>query len=446
MEDNPYRAILLFHGPLNYRKPITTSRILIMKKKDWVALIESGYQLEGSDQVWLENVLDKATPLFDRGDWSTIINYRFTPTTVNIDHVVTQGPSQLVKNIFNTSLSWSQDAVDIIYRGSPTVVSLSTLVFPRFPIHHTDFLHAAQGSMSDILGIWTHTGIGSGLKICRTFSSSVTPTQIERRLWPLAASHLAAGLRLRTFAHDFSFDDARVEAILDPNGKVHEAREGATELSVRESLRETVRRIEYLRSRAGRSDPDKAMNTWEALVQGRWSLVDKFDTDQRRYVVAIKNDPAHPDPRGLSEQERQVAEYTGLGRSSKEISYILGISPSAVTNCTARAQSKLGLSSRTELATFFSPGGLRAKLAEISIAGEQFLVGAYPLINEKLISSLTDAERTILIYLIAGSTNSDIAQRRKTSSRTVANQVQSIFNKLRVRSRGELAAQLQNAT
>ncbi|MCE7915873.1 MAG: hypothetical protein DYH15_14715 [Nitrosomonas sp. PRO4] len=44
---------------------------------------------------------------------------------------------------------------------------------------------------------------------------------------------------------------------------------------------------------------------------------------------------------------------------------------------------------------------------------------------------------------MAGSTNADIAQRRGSSEYTIANQVQSIFRKLSVRSRGELVAKLQ---
>lgn len=44
--------------------------------------------------------------------------------------------------------------------------------------------------------------------------------------------------------------------------------------------------------------------------------------------------------------------------------------------------------------------------------------------------------------MIGGSTNADIAERRGASERTVANQVQSIFHKLNVRSRGELVARL----
>lgn len=186
------------------------------------------------------------------------------------------------------------------------------------------------------------------------------------------------------------------------------------------------------------------MNSWEGLVEGRWSLVDQYDTDGRRFMIAVKNDPEFPDPRGLTMRERQVAEFVGIGQMNKQISYTLGISQSPVSNCTVNAQQKSGLASRTELATFFSPSGVRARLAEISIAGETLLVGDFPLINVRCVDGLTEAERSVLACLLAGSTNSDIARRRKTSDRTIANQIQSIFHKLGVSYRSELAVKLQH--
>jgi DNA-binding NarL/FixJ family response regulator len=142
--------------------------------------------------------------------------------------------------------------------------------------------------------------------------------------------------------------------------------------------------------------------------------------------------------------ERAVSEFVGLGRSTKEIGYILGVSNSAVTNMTAKAQAKLGLGSRAELAAFFAPAGLRAKLAEVAVSGERLLVGAYPLVDKRTVEKLTDAEREVVAHLITGSTNSDIAHRRRTSESTVANQIHAIYVKLGVRSRAELAARLHN--
>jgi DNA-binding CsgD family transcriptional regulator len=186
------------------------------------------------------------------------------------------------------------------------------------------------------------------------------------------------------------------------------------------------------------------MAAWEGLVSGRWSLIDRFDSDQRRFVVAVRNDPQFPDPRGLSQRERQVAEYAGLGRSAKEIAYLLGVSAASVENSLRRVQAKLGLGSRVELTAFFSPQGIRAQLARVVVADDVLLIGATPQLDETQLSGLTVAERGVLALLIAGSTNNDIAKRRATSPNTVANQVQTIFRKFDARSRGELLAHLND--
>ena len=414
-----------------------------MKPKDWVALIEAGYSLEGNEEAWLKRVLDQAAPLFDRGWWPGLYTYRFTPTTLVLDDAVTHGPKNL-RHILQESLKTKPEAIDLVYRSGSQIASMSELVFSRFPEQRAVMRRVTSGLFRDCLGIKAFTGQGRGLFISLQFFKSIIPTALERKRWPLAVSHLGAGLRLRALTESLTLDASSVEGIFDSGGKLYEAREQAKEASARDTLRNAIRRIDHIRTRAGRSDPDKAMAAWEGLVQGRWSLVDHFDTDRRRFVVAIKNDPTYPDPRGLTMRERQVAEFVGLGHSSKEISYTLGVSHSAVTNCTARAQSKLGLSSLAELAAFFAPSGLRAKLAEVAIQGENLLVGTYPLMNEDRVEGLTDAERAVLAHLVAGSTNSDIAQRRNTSEYTVANQIKSIFQKLEVCSRSELVARLQS--
>ena len=56
-----------------------------------------------------------------------------------------------------------------------------------------------------------------------------------------------------------------------------------------------------------------------------------------------------------------------LEGASTKADIVLGLD----TNLTAEAQAKLGLSSRAELAAFFAPCGLRAKLAEVAISGEK---------------------------------------------------------------------------
>ena len=110
-------------------------------------------------------------------------------------------------------------------------------------------------------------------------------------------------------------------------------------------------------------------------------------------------------------RERQVAAYAGLGRSAKEISYLLGAPAASVENSLRRAQAKLGLQSRVELTDFFAPRSLRAHVAEIAVGNETLLVGSMPLLDETKLVGLSPAERHVLALVIAGSTDHDIAKR-----------------------------------
>lgn len=254
------------------------------------------------------------------------------------------------------------------------------------------------------------------------------------------AAHVGAGLRLRTALERAG--GAAEEAVLDPAATLHDAQGPARSPRARDVLRRAVLDRERARTRAQRSDPDHALALWEGLVAGRWSLVDRFDGDGKRFVVARPNAPDFGHPRGLTPRERLVAEYLGTGRSVKEISYLLGIGAPAVSNAIARAATRLGLRGRVELALFFAPTGLRARLAEIELLGERLAAGTTPPVDAAQLAGLTEAEREIALDLVHGWTNQAIAARRETSPLTIETQCKAIYAKLGVHSRVELAARL----
>lgn len=78
-------------------------------------------------------------------------------------------------------------------------------------------------------------------------------------------------------------------------------------------------------------------------------MVDWFDTDGRRFVLAIPNPPSVIDPRGLSERESQVVTYAVLGQSNKMIAYRLGLSTSRVSTLLRSSMRKLGFRTRSQL-------------------------------------------------------------------------------------------------
>jgi DNA-binding CsgD family transcriptional regulator len=78
----------------------------------------------------------------------------------------------------------------------------------------------------------------------------------------------------------------------------------------------------------------------------------------------------------------------------------------------------------------------------VQIGGVELVVLSFPAAPATLPADLSAAEREVLRWLLRGETNAQVAARRQTAVRTAANQVASIFRKIGVTSRAELAARL----
>jgi DNA-binding CsgD family transcriptional regulator len=70
------------------------------------------------------------------------------------------------------------------------------------------------------------------------------------------------------------------------------------------------------------------------------------------------------------------------------------------------------------------------------------LVMSFALLRQRVPPSLTSAERDVVRRVLGGASNAQIARARGSSPRTVANQLVSIFRKLGIFSRTELAQRL----
>lgn len=84
------------------------------------------------------------------------------------------------------------------------------------------------------------------------------------------------------------------------------------------------------------------------------------------------------------------------------------------------------------------------RAAVVRMGGEEVLVidyapdgGRHPLLG-----CLSDAEHSVAVFVLAGLSNQEIADIRRSSVRTVTTQVQSIYRKLGVGSRAELVVLL----
>jgi DNA-binding CsgD family transcriptional regulator len=140
------------------------------------------------------------------------------------------------------------------------------------------------------------------------------------------------------------------EALVDPTRfVVSEATGDARGAEAATTIREAARLVDKARGPLRNQDPEEALRLWEGLVRGRWTLLDWFDTDGRRFVLAKPNAPRIVDPRGLSQIEAQVATYASYGESSKMIGYRLGLSSSYVSRLLRDAMRKLGVKTQPQL-------------------------------------------------------------------------------------------------
>jgi len=85
--------------------------------------------------------------------------------------------------------------------------------------------------------------------------------------------------------------------------------------------------------------------------------------------------------------------------------------------------------------SFRRPPGLRLEEPQ----DESTLVVSFPAPRADFQDLLSGTEAAIARDILAGHSNADIARRRGTAVRTIANQIASIYRKLRVRSRLELS-------
>jgi len=417
-----------------------------MRAPDWIELVEASYALDGVPRDRRRRVLEAAIPLFGGEEMVVLFEASVSVSNVEIQACeVPNGRPETEALAIAVNDIAPPEVTDLVYRSGAVVGSLSEQVFPKVPAAASLYCESTGNSYRDQVFAVARPAADSVVLMVSPRRSFQSTSVRERRRWGLAMAHVGTGLRLQRALAAAAQDRAEPEAVLDSSGALHHAVGPAQGEDARGLLREAVRQVERARSRCGRSDPDAAMESWKGLVGGRWSLVDRFDRDGRRFVVAHKNEPGVTDPRGLSPREYQIAERIGLGRSTKEIAYELGLSLSAVSMGVKSANRKLGLASRVELASFFSPGGIRARLLEMDLHGKRWLVGAHPLLSDGDLSTLSPAEREVATALVAGSTSAEVAKRRGTSARTVANQIASIFMKLGVNSRVELAARLSSS-
>jgi DNA-binding CsgD family transcriptional regulator len=210
----------------------------------------------------------------------------------------------------------------------------------------------------DTFGLTALDADGQGVVINAGLPGTVDVGGPMHAVWEQICVHVTAAHRLRrALATGTPSGPDGGEALIEAGtSKLAHATGEARDPTARECLRAAAISIDRARGELREEDPGAALAVWKGLVDGRWSLVDWFDSDGRRYMVARRNAPSVRDPRGLTPRERQVVAHTVLGESNKLIAYRLGLSQSTISATLNDALRKLGLSSRTQLVQMLALG------------------------------------------------------------------------------------------
>jgi len=178
------------------------------------------------------------------------------------------------------------------------------------------------------------------------------PARIRHQLEGVAA-HIEHAYRLRRGLGQWTREKA--SAVLSPEGKLLHAEPRA--VSEAPSLTHAVKESEKARGALRRLSPEEAVETWQALVEGQWSIAEHVEHGGVRLLLAFENAPVTSALK-LSPQERRVVSYAALGHSQKYIAYELGLTPSHVSRTLSSALRKLRLKSLHELISVLGPRGV----------------------------------------------------------------------------------------
>lgn len=322
-----------------------------------IRMTEAAYDLQVSDKDWFPQVMETAVALIDHGLGvaglvGTMPRDPSEAQVVEELHVAT-GPEDFPLRLMRAMAELPHESIRPQVHSGIGVLSEVNAEEPRFMEAWRRHIDYAE----DGIGVTGMDPNGRGVHIIAPVPRTKTLSRAERDQWQMLAAHLSSGLRLRGAVSKApreppSGDDlpCGADAVLDANNfGVTEAVNDARLPDSLRDLRSAAVRIDRARGRLRRDDPQKALKIWWALLRGRWSLVEWFDTDDRRYMLAVPNAPRISDPRGLTERESQVVAYAALGDSHKLIGYRLGISRSRVSNALNSAMRKLNVKTQAQL-------------------------------------------------------------------------------------------------
>lgn len=189
---------------------------------------------------------------------------------------------------------------------------------------------------------------------------------------------------------------------------------------------------------------------WRKIRHGELLLVDTFCSELRHFVVLT--DAAERRP--ACSMDCDLLERVLLSDSQKRVAIDSGVAESTLSMQAQRALQAIGARfapSKAPLVLAFLVSAAerdsihQARESRLANGAQQCRVISLARPELRLASALTAAEYHVLCRLVEGLSYAQIAAERGTTTRTVANQVASLFRRLHVSGRGQLISLLVSA-
>ena len=190
---------------------------------------------------------------------------------------------------------------------------------------------------------------------------------------------------------------------------------------------------------------------WAALMAGRAEITGQVSTHDQT-GLEIADQPVASPERSLSAREREVVEHSLLSRSQKAAAIELHISQALLAGVLHTSFQKMGLEctyrNAPALLVFMvlalrrsdSPHGITIETFERDARTVHRLTVERP--ETRVSAMLSPAESAVVQMMVDGRSHEQMADVRRTSRRTIANQIAAIHAKLGVSGRIDLLARL----
>ncbi len=436
-----------------------------------LAVVEAAYELDCAAEAWLGSLAAAFAAGVDGGYGGAGHRFDARAAALQLDCSVQRSTSGATPLPFALAGAPSV-ALRELCRGRAGVLPAAVLE-PEEAAALAGLGHALPRD-HDVVLLVASDGHGLGWLLAAAAPRGARLSAVQRERWQRVALQVVAAGQLRA-----GLARALPAAAAGAHPKPASAR-------LRDAAVACLRTAQSAAERA----PVEPGAAWTALASGSWSLVDLFETDGRCVLIARGNPAGAADPRALTQRERQVAEQAARGRSGKEIAYELGLRAPTVSQLLHNAVRKLRAAGVAQLGSVvralghpsaererpswtidyggpwrqcgsntdiamgqgatgmppavqgWIPAAGQVETRRLVVDGIELLVLSFPAVPALLPADLSAAERDVLRWLLRGESNAQVAARRQTAVRTAANQVASIFRKIGVASRAELAARL----